>query len=92
MDNHIDTHYIATLSGLPLIASSPQEILVENQGRVNYGPRISDQRKGIVGNITVGRTVPEQAKMPSSRLAKLLGFPKILEIRRFGDCHVPIPC
>lgn len=33
------------------------DILVENQGRVNYGPRIPDQRKGIVGNVTVGETV-----------------------------------
>lgn len=30
------------------------DLLVENLGRVNYGPRIPDQRKGIVGNVTVG--------------------------------------
>lgn len=30
------------------------DILIENMGRVNYGPRIPDQRKGIVGNVTVG--------------------------------------
>jgi hypothetical protein len=30
------------------------DILVENMGRVNYGSRIPDQRKGIVGNVTVG--------------------------------------
>lgn len=32
------------------------DILVENMGRVNYGPRIPDQRKGIVGDVTVGNT------------------------------------
>ncbi|KAJ5956161.1 hypothetical protein N7501_010440 [Penicillium viridicatum] len=33
------------------------DILVENLGRVNYGPEIVDQRKGIVGNVTVGASV-----------------------------------
>ena len=32
------------------------DILVENMGRINYGPRIPDQRKGIVGNVIVGNT------------------------------------
>ena len=32
------------------------DILVENMGRINYGSRIPDQRKGIVGNVTVGNT------------------------------------
>ena len=29
------------------------DILVENMGRVNYGPRLEDQRKGIDGGLTV---------------------------------------
>lgn len=33
------------------------DLLIENLGRVNYGPRIIDQRKGIVGNVTVGGNV-----------------------------------
>jgi beta-galactosidase GanA len=33
------------------------DLLIENLGRVNYGPRIIDQRKGIVGNVTVGDDV-----------------------------------
>jgi beta-galactosidase GanA len=33
------------------------DLLVENMGRINYGPRIPDQRKGIVGNVTVGNTI-----------------------------------
>ncbi|KAJ5655948.1 hypothetical protein N7507_007898 [Penicillium longicatenatum] len=33
------------------------DLLVENMGRVNYGSKIVDQRKGIVGNVTVDGTV-----------------------------------
>jgi hypothetical protein len=33
------------------------DILVENMGRVNYGPRIPDQKKGIVGNVTIGKSI-----------------------------------
>lgn len=33
------------------------DLLIENMGRVNYGPRIIDQRKGIVGNVTVGEDI-----------------------------------
>jgi beta-galactosidase GanA len=33
------------------------DLFIENLGRVNYGPRITDQRKGIVGNVTVGKDV-----------------------------------
>lgn len=33
------------------------DLLVENAGRINYGPRIPDQKKGIVGNVTVGRKI-----------------------------------
>ena len=33
------------------------DLLVENMGRVNYGPRITEQRKGVVGNVTVGGDV-----------------------------------
>ncbi|PSS15320.1 glycoside hydrolase family 35 protein [Amorphotheca resinae ATCC 22711] len=43
------------------------DILVENMGRVNYGPRIPDQRKGIVGNVTVGgSTLMEWEMFPLS--------------------------
>jgi beta-galactosidase GanA len=42
------------------IALKPNDVLdllIENMGRVNYGSRIPDQRKGIVGNVTVGGSV-----------------------------------
>jgi len=30
------------------------DILVENQGRINYGERINDNHKGIIGSVTLG--------------------------------------
>lgn len=33
------------------------DLLVENMGRVNYGPKMKEQRKGVVGNVTVGSDV-----------------------------------
>ncbi|KAJ5952733.1 uncharacterized protein N7479_011146 [Penicillium vulpinum] len=33
------------------------DLLIENLGRVNYGYEIPDQRKGIVGDVTVGDSV-----------------------------------
>jgi hypothetical protein len=48
---------------LSLKSNDVLDILVENMGRVNYGPRIPDQRKGIVGNVTVGGTVLSEWEM-----------------------------
>ncbi|KAJ6656074.1 hypothetical protein lerEdw1_004480 [Lerista edwardsae] len=31
-------------------------LLVENCGRVNYGPRLNDQRKGLIGDIFINKT------------------------------------
>lgn len=39
------------------------DLLVENMDRVTYGPRIPEQRKGIVGNVTVGSDVLTNWKM-----------------------------
>jgi beta-galactosidase len=36
-----------------LEAGEPLDILVENMGRVNFGPRLVDDRKGIVGRVTL---------------------------------------
>ena len=33
------------------------DILVENIGSVNYGARIPDQRKGIIGNAMMGKAI-----------------------------------
>jgi len=39
------------------------DLLVENMGRINYGPRIPDQRKGIVGNVTLNGKMLEHWSM-----------------------------
>jgi beta-galactosidase len=36
-----------------LEGGEPLDILVENMGRVNFGPRMVDDRKGIVGKVTL---------------------------------------
>ncbi|KAE8442832.1 hypothetical protein EG329_002804 [Mollisiaceae sp. DMI_Dod_QoI] len=54
----IDSIYEAPATvNLALEKGDVLDILVENMGRVNYGPRIPDQKKGIVGNVTVGEAV-----------------------------------
>jgi beta-galactosidase len=40
-----------------LEGGEPLDILVENMGRVNFGPRLVDDRKGIVGRVTLARSV-----------------------------------
>lgn len=39
-----------------LKAGDVLDMLVENLGRVNFGNRIPDQRKGIIGDVTIGGT------------------------------------
>lgn len=33
------------------------DLLVENAGRINYGPRNPEQKKGVMGNVTVGAAI-----------------------------------
>ena len=40
-----------------LESGEPLDILVENMGRINFGPRLVDDRKGIVGQVTLGGSV-----------------------------------
>ncbi|KAI1273923.1 glycosyl hydrolases family 35-domain-containing protein [Xylaria sp. FL0933] len=55
----IDGTYVGphVVSNLSLKANDQLDILVENLGRINFGGLIPDQRKGIVGNVTIGDTV-----------------------------------
>lgn len=51
----IDSIYQAPqVISLNLKPNDTLDLLIENMGRVNYGPRIPDQRKGIVGDVKVG--------------------------------------
>ncbi|KAL1971186.1 hypothetical protein VTN77DRAFT_138 [Rasamsonia byssochlamydoides] len=47
------------------------QLLVENLGRVDYGPAIVEQIKGIVGNVTVGGNVLTNWAMYSLQLDEL---------------------
>jgi beta-galactosidase len=40
-----------------LHSGEPLDILVENMGRVNFGPHLADDRKGIVGQVTLAGSV-----------------------------------
>ena len=51
------TYEVPNRVHLALKKNDTLDLLIENLGRVNYGPRIVDQRKGIVGNVTVGTDV-----------------------------------
>jgi hypothetical protein len=52
----IDAHYANPQEiSLNLNANDTLDLFVENLGRVNYGDPLNDQRKGIVGNVTVGK-------------------------------------
>ncbi|CAL5869270.1 uncharacterized protein PFLUO_LOCUS3498 [Penicillium psychrofluorescens] len=54
----IDSTYAAPSTvNLALKPHDVLDILIENMGRVNYGSLIVDQRKGIVGNVTVGSSL-----------------------------------
>ncbi|KYK60836.1 beta-calactosidase [Drechmeria coniospora] len=46
-------------------------LLVENVGRVDYSQKLRDQRKGIVGNVTIGRDVLRGWSMYSLPMSEL---------------------
>jgi len=47
----LDRRKKETSLDVSLIAGLPLEILVDAMGRVNFGPRLADDRKGIVGSV-----------------------------------------
>jgi beta-galactosidase GanA len=77
IDNSYEYPSIVTLS---LKDNDVLDILIENMGRVNYGPRIPDQRKGIVGNVTIGGTILSEWEM----------FPLSLEQPPSSDGNVDV--
>jgi len=61
-----------------LAGGEPLDILVENMGRVNFGPHMVDDRKGIVGEVTLAGLVLngwENYTLPMTDLSGLR-FPK----------------
>ena len=57
-----------------LESGEPLDILVENMGRVNFGPRLVDDRKGIIGQVTLAGSVLigwENYALPMTNLSAL---------------------
>lgn len=52
-----NTYEVPNTVNLSLKKHDVLDLLIENMGRVNYGAEIIDQKKGIVGNVTVSETV-----------------------------------
>jgi beta-galactosidase len=48
----LDRRLKQTKLDVELAAGEPLDILVENMGRVNFGPELTSDRKGIVGKVT----------------------------------------
>ncbi len=81
-----------------LAPNEPLDILVENMGRINFGPRLVDDRKGIVGPVKLGDqsiTGWEIFNLPLTNLRKLrftkakaantLFYRGHFEAKEFGD-------
>jgi beta-galactosidase len=49
----IDRRLGETAATVTLAAGKPLDILVENMGRINFGPRLLDDRKGITERVTL---------------------------------------
>jgi beta-galactosidase len=57
-----------------LESGEPLDILVENMGRVNFGPRLVNDRKGIIGEVTLAGSVLtgwENYALPMTNLSAL---------------------
>ncbi len=55
-------------------ANAVLDIFVENNGRINYGPYLTDNRKGILGNVILGEqslTNWKNYKLPMTTAAKI---------------------
>lgn len=70
----LDRRKKETRMEISLEAGAPLEILVDAEGRVNFGPRLVDDRKGIVGTVKLnGEELKgwEMSPLPLGDLSKL---------------------
>jgi len=61
-----------------LEGGAPLDILVENMGRVNFGPHLVDDRKGIIGPVTIAGSILtgwENYSLPMTDLSHLRFYP-----------------
>jgi beta-galactosidase len=69
-------------------ASATLDILVENGGRINYGRRMVDGRKGIIGAVTLGGKEPANWQMFKFPFDRVTGIP----FSEAGAANLPAPC
>ncbi len=70
MDRRLDQRSIE----IDVIADGPLDVLVENMGRINYGERLMDERKGLLGPVRFdGKPLLdwEMHRLPLDDLSKL---------------------
>jgi beta-galactosidase GanA len=104
----IDSLYVAPNTvELNLKKNDVLDLLVENMGRVNYGERIVEQRKGIVGNVTLGDNVlsnwqiyplplasPPESSSGSVQVSNTSGpvfFESTFNVDKVGDTFLELP-
>ena len=51
----LDRRFKQNAADVDLAPGQPLDILIENMGRINYGPRMVNDRKGITGGVTLNR-------------------------------------
>jgi beta-galactosidase len=82
----LDRRFAQNAADVNLAPGQPLDILVENMGRINYGPRLVNDRKGITERVTLnGRELREWEiyPLPLNNLAPLQFSPKSKRGPRF---------
>jgi beta-galactosidase len=51
---YLDRRMLESSLEVSLTGAVPLDILVENMGRINFGPHLYEDRKGIIGKVTLG--------------------------------------
>lgn len=103
----IDSIYQAPqIINLGLKPGDVLDLLIENMGRINYGPRIPDQRKGVVGNVTVGGIILSDWEMftlpfasppspslstPSNSSSGPIFYSGTFDVETVGDTFLELP-
>ena len=75
----LDRRFKQNAVDVNLAPAQPMDILIENMGRINYGPRMVNDRKGITNRVTLnGRDLRgwQIFPLPLDNLAKLQFSPK----------------
>ncbi|KAI0240842.1 Beta-galactosidase [Lamellibrachia satsuma] len=75
--------YGVTSFNLLVVESQTLSILVENQGRINFGSELFSNRKGLISNVTFGADILEDWEIYPLNFERLFKMPGIDEILWF---------